>query len=74
LCCAEVDENAWGGRYRFSAISQPVVDALCVSFRSFPPKEAIVAVVLNDILNFKRGMFKKGLNGIKGIRWVRQKT
>ena len=41
---------AWGGRYKFNAISHPVDDAVCVSLRSLPPKEAIVAAVLNVIL------------------------
>ena len=39
-----------GGRKRFKAISQPVVEESWVSFRSLPPKEAIVAVVLKDMV------------------------
>ena len=40
-----------GGRYKFNAISQLVVEALWVSLRSFPPNDAIEAVVLKvDIL------------------------
>ena len=33
-----------------NAISQFVVEALWVSFRSFPPKEAMVAFVWTDIV------------------------
>ena len=54
---------AWGGRKRFRAISQPVVDASWVSLRSLPPKEAIVAVVLSDmvmgILKIRRRVERK---------------
>jgi hypothetical protein len=32
------------------AISQPRVEALCDNFKSFPPKEAMVALVVTDIL------------------------
>lgn len=37
-------------------MSQPVVEALWVSFKSLPPKDAIVAVVLKDIVT---EMFRK---------------
>jgi hypothetical protein len=46
---------AWGGRYKFNAISQPVDDAVCVSLRSLPPKEAIVAAVLKVMLTVVNG-------------------
>ena len=45
-----------GGRYTLRAISHDVVDALWVSLSSFPPKDAIVALVVKAIL-------KKGLCG-----------
>lgn len=42
---------ACGGRYKFNAMSQFVDEDLCLSFRSLPPKEGIVAVVSKDILS-----------------------
>ena len=40
----------WGGRKRFRAISQLVVEALWTNFRSLPPKEAMVALVSRDMI------------------------
>lgn len=42
-------DSACGGRYRLKAISQLVVVALCVSFKSLPPNEAMLALVVTDI-------------------------
>ena len=36
------------------AISQEVVEAACVHLRSLPPKEAIVALVVTDVVIFER--------------------
>lgn len=47
-----MDASAEGGRYKFNAMSQERVEEEWVSLSSLPPKEAIVAVVLNDIVNF----------------------
>ena len=44
-------DSACLGRKRLNFISQPVVDALWASLRSFPPKQAMVAVVLTDIVS-----------------------
>ena len=45
------------------AISQEVVLALCVSFSSLPPKEAIVAFVWTDILGGGMGRWGAGWVG-----------
>ena len=41
---------AWGGMYRLKFISHLVVDALWASLKSLPPKLAIVALVVTDIV------------------------
>ncbi len=41
---------ASGGRKRLSDIVHLVVEASCVSFRSWPPKEDMVAVILKDMV------------------------
>lgn len=41
---------AWGGRYKFNAMSHPSSGEGWVSFRRRPPKEAIVALVERDIV------------------------
>lgn len=46
-----------GGRYRLNFISHPVVEASWASLRSFPPKEAMVAVVLTDISGTREGQW-----------------
>ena len=38
------------GRKRLNFISQPTVDDSWASFRSLPPKQAMVAVVLTDMM------------------------
>lgn len=47
--------SAAAGRYRLSFIGVPVLEDLCSSFRSLPPKDAIVALVVNvsAILRFE---------------------
>jgi hypothetical protein len=44
------DFRACGGRNILRAMSVVVLDDLCFSFRSLPPKEAIVAVVWNAMV------------------------
>ena len=50
--------NACGGRKRLSFISQFVVEALWVSLRSLPPKEAMVALVWRDMMSTKESVRK----------------
>ncbi len=41
---------AWGGRYRFTAISVPVVEDLWDSLYRVPPKEAMVVLVVKAMV------------------------
>jgi len=59
-----------GGRYRLSFISQPRVVALWVSFRSLPPKEAMVAVVWKDMMRVMREELRMGEEQMRGV-WER---
>lgn len=51
---------ACGGRYKLKPISQLVVEALWVNLSSFPPKLAIVAFVVTDMI------WNKNLSEVRG--------
>jgi hypothetical protein len=44
------DFAAWGGMKTLSSMSVFVLEDLCLSLRSLPPKEAMVPVVSNDMM------------------------